>query len=69
MLSHAGHCDVHAQIFVDGSGGNRHFHNMAWWLGRSGGMYTPLDVDNPVPIGRVTAALRAAIERIDVTRW
>ena len=29
------------EIFVDGSGSNRHFHNMAFWYGRRYRGFTP----------------------------
>ena len=41
------------ELFIDGSSPNRHFHNMARWRGRTGGMYQGVVMPNPVPVQRV----------------
>tara|TARA_B110000444_G_scaffold240900_1_gene256719 strand:- start:4551 stop:7082 length:2532 start_codon:yes stop_codon:yes gene_type:complete len=41
------------ELFIDGSSPNRHFHNMARWRGRTGGMYQGVVMPNPVPVPRV----------------
>ena len=53
-------------IIVTGAGGGIG-ESIARQASSTGYKVGVLDVNKPVPIGRVTAALRAAIERIDVT--
>lgn len=54
------------ELFVDGSGGNRHFHNMAFWYGRG---YHELSCSNPVDIQSVKMTLNAAIDAVDINRY
>lgn len=42
---------------------------MARWRGRSGDMYQGIDIDNPVPIKKVTELVLAAVRKLDITKY
>jgi hypothetical protein len=45
------------ELFVDGSSANRHFHNMAWWYGRSySSVNLVRDMNSVVSVTRKTIA-------------
>jgi hypothetical protein len=51
---------------VDGSGANRHFHNLAFWFGRR---YHGLAVDNPINIAELKDAVLSAIRGTDTNKY
>lgn len=46
------------ELFVDGSGGNRHFHNIAKWYGRT---YSGETHSNPIDVNAVVQTVRRII--------
>ncbi|RYH16238.1 glycosyltransferase family 61 protein [archaeon] len=54
------------ELFVDGSAGNRHFHNMASWSGKR---YRGESMENPVGISWLLGVVRQAIEEVDVNSY
>eukprot|EP00961_Rhodomonas_salina_P188835 2548232-Rhodomonas_salina.1 len=46
------------ELFVDNSGANKHFHNMARWRGRGGNKYRPVSTQNPVNIDKIKDIVR-----------
>eukprot|EP01041_Mallomonas_annulata_P009040 gene9040-18722_t len=54
------------EMFVDGSGGNRHFHNLASWYGRS---YTGESFDNPVTVQRLVDLVSTVISQMDLNSY
>ena len=54
------------ELFVDGSSGNRHFHNLARWYGRK---YIGQDYNNPVPVQALIDVVVRAIEGTDLTTY
>ena len=54
------------EIHVDGSGGNRHFHNLAHWYGRD---YREITTRNPVQVEDIVQKVRDAIASIDLESY
>jgi hypothetical protein len=54
------------EIQVDGSGGNRHFHNLAHWFGR---IYYDVPAMNPVDVNDIVRRVREAIRNIDLNSY
>ena len=54
------------EMFVDGSGVNRHFHNLAHWYGRK---YIGRDFSNPVDTVSLQQLLVQTIESIDLRSY
>eukprot|EP01035_Chromulina_nebulosa_P019475 gene19475-25357_t len=46
------------ELFVDGSSGNRHFHNLAFWYGRK---YNGLTTSNPVDVNQIVNTVNNVI--------
>mmetsp|Transcript_42238 Transcript_42238/g.99129 ORF Transcript_42238/g.99129 Transcript_42238/m.99129 type:complete len:693 (+) Transcript_42238:150-2228(+) len=57
------------ELFVDNSGANKHFHNMARWRGRGGNKYRPVSTQNPVNIDKIKDIVREAVNSIDITQY
>jgi hypothetical protein len=57
---------VLVEIAVDGSGVNRHFHNLAHWYGRP---YHSLSESNPLNIASVIEKVRSVIRSIDISKY
>lgn len=51
------------EIFIDGSGGNRHFHNLAHWFGRK---YIEINSNNPVNVLDIVSTVRNLVSTIDL---
>jgi hypothetical protein len=54
------------ELFVDGSGANRHFHNLASWYGRD---YSGESINNPINTGELLKLVREAIRKLDASRY
>ena len=54
------------EVFIDGSGANKHFHNLARWYGRK---YVEVSENNPVPVQRLVGSVREEIVRMDLSRY
>jgi hypothetical protein len=54
------------ELFVDGSGVNRHFHNLAFWFGRS---YRGVDITNPINVKQLKDILAQEIGKIDLNKY
>ena len=54
------------ELFVDGSGGNRHFHNLAHWYGRR---YIGETFSNPIEVDRLLTCVTSAIESMDIDSY
>lgn len=54
------------ELSVDGSGGNRHFHNLARWYGRD---YVNLVPGNPIDASSLTAAVEKAVKKLNLDRY
>jgi hypothetical protein len=54
------------ELHVDGSGGNRHFHNLAHWYGRQ---YHELSARNPVDVAEIVEKVRKMIAQIDLDSY
>ena len=54
------------EMFVDGSGGNRHFHNLAFWYGRT---YNGESYNNPVQVDDLVTRVSAVIEAMDLSSY
>jgi hypothetical protein len=54
------------EVFIDGSGANKHFHNLAKWYGRK---YVELSMDNPVPLDNIYDAVKQQIENLRLAEW
>jgi hypothetical protein len=54
------------ELFVDGSGANRHFHNLATWYGRK---YEGISISNPVNIPQLLDAVRRHVNSIDLNTY
>lgn len=54
------------ELFIDGSGANKHFHNLASWYGRK---YVELTLDNPVPVDDLYDNIRKEISGMDLNSW
>lgn len=54
------------ELFIDGSGVNRHFHNLAFW---SGHKYVGQPISNPVDIPTVLKLVRKAVEETDINAY
>lgn len=54
------------ELFIDGSGANRHFHNLAHWYGRS---YTGDGSSNPVNLMMLMHTVRNAINGMDIKSY
>mmetsp|Transcript_27880 Transcript_27880/g.66394 ORF Transcript_27880/g.66394 Transcript_27880/m.66394 type:complete len:697 (+) Transcript_27880:173-2263(+) len=57
------------ELFVDGSGANKHFHNLARWRGRTGSMYIGTAMSNPVSIDKVMKLVEDAVNEIKIDVW
>ena len=53
------------EIFVDGSGGNRHFHNMAYWYGRN---YIEVHPSSNFA-DQLFNTVKKEVERLDLTSY
>jgi hypothetical protein len=49
------------ELFISGSGDNRHFHNLAHWYGRK---YEGISVSNPIDINVLSRVVLKAISEI-----
>jgi hypothetical protein len=54
------------ELFIDGSGGNRHFHNLANWYGRK---YHEIHGSNPVHVDEVVSRVREVISNMDLNSY
>lgn len=54
------------ELFVDGSGANRHFHNLAGWYGRK---YEGVSMSNPVNIEELLRIVRRHISSINLDHY
>lgn len=54
------------ELFIDGSGGNRHFHNLAYWYGRT---YEGLSPSNPCNVREIIETVRRIIEGMDTSSY
>ena len=54
------------ELFIDGSEGNRHFHNLANWAGRK---YIGKSYRNPIDVNTLFQNVVDAIEDIDLNSW
>ena len=54
------------ELFVDGSGVNRHFHNLAFWFGRQ---YHGVTIHNPIKIPELLNIVRRAVVSINVNKY
>jgi hypothetical protein len=54
------------ELFIDGSGANKHFHNMAKWYGRR---YVELPGENPVRVQALVASVRREIEALNLVKY
>lgn len=54
------------EIFIDGSGVNRHFHNLAFW---SGHRYVDFVSQNPVNTDKLKGEVRKAVEAMDLSTY
>ena len=54
------------ELFIDGSGGNRHFHNLAHWFGRE---YYGEQVSNPIDVNMVKTMLTNIINKMDIDSY
>eukprot|EP01033_Poteriospumella_lacustris_P001401 gene1401-1017_t len=54
------------ELFIDGSGANRHFHNLAGWYGRK---YEGVSMSNPVNIEELLRIVRRHISSIDLNAY
>lgn len=54
------------ELFIDGSSGNRHFHNLASWYGRR---YQGVQMSNPVDVAAIVQLVREHIEAIGITSY
>ena len=52
------------ELFVGGSSANRHFHNMAFWYGR-----TYRSLNGPGRAEEIVPALRSVIREMDLTTY
>ena len=57
---------VLVELSIDGSGGLRHFHNLARWYGR---VYQGIDCSNPVSISDVISRMVNIVENIDLNSY
>jgi capsular polysaccharide biosynthesis protein len=57
---------VLVELSVDGSGGLRHFHNLAHWYGRR---YVNLTPSNPVRVEALYKELAQIIAAIDISKY
>lgn len=54
------------ELFIDGSMGNRHFHNLASWYGRT---YQEVVANNPIHIPTLLGQVREVIKNIDISKY
>jgi hypothetical protein len=54
------------ELFVDGSGVNRHFHNLASWYGRT---YRGVDITNPIDVQQLIEIVTQEITHIDLNQY
>jgi hypothetical protein len=54
------------ELHVDGSSGNRHFHNLAHWYGRE---YQEVNARNPVDVTEIVQRVRSVIEKMDLDSY
>ena len=54
------------EMHIDGSSGNRHFHNLAHWFGRR---YVEVQSRNPVDISSIIAIVKREIENIKLDEY
>ena len=54
------------ELFIDGSGVNRHFHNLANWFGRT---YNGVSASNPISINSLLHDVENAIQNIDTSKY
>lgn len=54
------------EIHIDGSGGNRHFHNLAHWYGRT---YEEINARNPVNVNDIVQRVKDVIARINLDSY
>ena len=54
------------ELSVDGSGGLRHFYNLANWYGRK---YVGLNVNNPIDIPSLMSTIVQTIEETDLSQY
>jgi hypothetical protein len=49
---------------VDGSGSQRHFHNLAHWAGKA--YYNPQYATNPIDVNNVIGVVKTAIDNMNL---
>lgn len=54
------------ELFIDGSGGNRHFHNLAHWYGRK---YIGEGFMNPIPVNKLLTLVRNVVTAMDISSY
>lgn len=54
------------ELFIDGSSANRHFHNLAYWYGRS---YNGVNIGNPIDVKHVQNILINTIKNTRVDQY
>jgi hypothetical protein len=54
------------ELFIDGSGVNRHFHNLAHWYGRE---YIGESQSNPIKIESLMGLVKSAIRQMNMTLY
>ena len=54
------------ELFVDGSGVNRHFHNLASWFGRK---YVDIPTPNPVDVNIILQTVRRIVEAMNLDSY
>ena len=54
------------ELFVDGSGANRHFHNLASWFGRK---YVDVSSNNPVNIADIVNRVRTVVSEMNLDSY
>lgn len=54
------------ELFIDSSGVNRHFHNLAWWYGRT---YEGLEMTNPIDVTLLVREVIDAVSKIDLDSY
>ena len=54
------------ELSIDGSGANRHFHNLANWYGRK---YFDLMPNNPINVGELKSRVRDAISQVNIDKY
>ena len=54
------------ELFIDGSGANRHFSNLAHWYGRN---YEGVSSENPVDVRNIVNIVRSVINSMNLNTY